>query len=159
MSKGQVYLETTIPSYLAADPSADRIVATRQYMTHRWWLECRQDYSLFISQVVLDELGKGDARIAQRRLEIVRDARFLASSDRIDELATELLAHLSFPNESVADAVHIAVAAVNGLDYLLTWNFRHLANPIRRAQIQSFVADVGLIPPLIATPEELLESA
>ena len=151
-----VYLETTIPSYLTAWRSPDLVMAARQQLTREWWDNRRGDFELFISQLVLDEAGAGDRVAAARRLEAVEGLPLLGLQPDAQELAERLIRVLALPRRAAADAVHIALAVVNGMDYLLTWNCTHIANAVFRPIIESECRSLGYYVPVICTPEELL---
>jgi hypothetical protein len=151
-----VYLETTIVSYLAARPSRDPVTAVHQEITHLWWRTRRRRYTLYASQIVLDEARAGDADVAARRLEFLAEARPLQVSDDATDLAQELLAAGHVPTRAPIDALHIAVATVHGMNYLLTWNCRHIANAERRTGIIAACGGRGYEAPVICTPEELM---
>lgn len=150
-----VYLETTIISYLAARPSSDIVVAGHQKITHDWWQNTRTSYELFASELVVQEASSGDPQLAQKRLVFLTDAKLLQVTDECRDLAKHLIASGVIPVTSVADALHLAVAAVNALDFLLTWNCRHLANAAMRNAITSTLVAAGHSSPIICTPEEL----
>jgi hypothetical protein len=152
-----VYIETTIPSYLAAWPSRDLVTAAHQQITRHWWEIRRHDFDLFISQNVLDEATSGDADAAKRRLEILANLPLLDINDEVGEFAQALLELVPLPPKAAADALHIAVAVVNVMDYLLTWNCSHLANAALRTKIEDACRKKGYVPVIICTPEELLE--
>lgn len=153
-----VYLETTVVSYLTARLSRDLIVAGHQQITHEWWDRRRGDYKLCISQLVLKEAGVGDAQAAQKRLDVLKSMILLEMSDKALELAKGLIRQGALPPKAAEDALHIAIAAMNGIPYLLTWNCRHLANATMRSLIESVCAEYGVKAPIICTPEELLEA-
>ena len=157
--KANVYIETTVPSYLTAWPSRDLVTAAHQQITHHWWETRRQDFNLFISQSVLDEAASGDPGAARRRLEILKDIPLLEITDEVGAFAQELLESVPLPSKAAADALHIAVALVNGMDYLLTWNCKHIANATLRTNIEAVCRGKGYAPTIICTPEELLEVA
>jgi hypothetical protein len=156
-SRGRIYLETTIISYLAARPSRDLRVAAHQQATAEWWAGGRHDFELYVSQVVLEEAAAGDADAAARRLGLIEGLAFLNLTDACLALAEKLVEDGSVPAEAEADALHIAVAAVHGMDYLLTWNCRHIANAMMRTRIQASCFEAGYDAPVVCTPEELLE--
>jgi hypothetical protein len=151
-----VYLETTIPSYLTAWKSPDVVMAARQQLTREWWDNRRQAFDIFISQLVIDEASAGDPEAVARRLSVLEDIPLVESQGDTDELVESLVRSLSLPNRATADAVHIALAVVNGMDYLLTWNCTHIANAVNRPIIESVCESVGYQAPVICTPEELL---
>jgi hypothetical protein len=157
VSLPKLYLETTIPSYLVARPSRDVRLAADQVATHEWWDECHQDYEMFISQVVLKEARRGDAGFAAARLERMTGIPVLSDLREAAELAKRLLADRIVPAVAVDDATHIALAAAHGMDYLLTWNCRHINNHRIRARIEQTCETVGLICPDICTPIELMK--
>ncbi len=155
-----MYIETTIISYLVSRPSRDLLVAAHQQVTHVWWTDRRPKFECFVSQVVLDEASAGDPAEAKKRNEAVRDFPALEVTEDAEELTRAVLASGALPPQAVRDAAHIAaahiaVAAVHDVDYLLTWNCKHLANAqiIRRV---SAVCSERYNMPLICTPEELM---
>ena len=81
--KPKVYLETSVISYLASWPSRDLIVAANQQLTQEWWQVRRQDFDLFISQLVIQEASAGDEGAAQRRLQVVADIPLLTLSEEV----------------------------------------------------------------------------
>ena len=153
----KVYIETTIPSYLTAWPSRDLVTAAHQQITREWWQTRRQNFDLFTSQLVIDEAREGDPDAANRRLEVLDDIPLLEPGDDVAELAQALIEQVPFPQRAAADALHIAIAVVSGMDYLLTWNCRHIANAARRGAIESVCQSRGYETPIICTPEELFE--
>jgi predicted nucleic acid-binding protein len=153
--KPRIYLETTIPSYLTARPTRDLFVAARQQSTREWW-EQRHGYELFISQVVILECQAGDPGAAAARLEVLAGLPLLDEIAEAKALASKLAENLGLPKRAMADAVHIATAAVYGIDYLLTWNCRHIANATLRRRIQSICNDEGFDSPIICTSDQLL---
>ena len=154
----RVYLETTIPSYLTAWPSRDLIIAAHQQLTKEWWRTRRSEFDLFISQFVLDEAGAGDAQAAQERVAILNPLPLLDISEAVLELASAILQAGIIPAKAARDAAHIAVSAVHGVDFLLTWNCAHIANAQIVKKVQTICAQHGFPCPLICTPEELMGS-
>jgi hypothetical protein len=154
----RVYIETTVVSYLTARPSRDVVIAGHQQITHEWWDRRRENYELCISQLVRKEAGAGDAQAAQERLEVLKPMRVLETSVGSLDLAKELIKAGALPAKAAEDALHIAVVAMNGIPYLLTWNCRHLANAAMRPVIETVCAGKGVKAPIICTPEELLEA-
>jgi hypothetical protein len=155
--KPKVYIETTIPSYLAARPTRDLIVAAHQEITRQWWLERRDRFDLFISQFVVNEAGGGDPEAAEERLRLLDGIAALEVSAEVTSLAELLVARSAVPPRAAADAAHIAVATVHAMDFLMTWNCTHLANAMMTAQIVQVCDAAGYSCPVICTPEELLE--
>ncbi len=155
--KPRVYIETTILSYLVARHSRDLIIAAHQQITLDWWDDDRSEYDVFVSQLVLEECGRGDPEIARERLRIVQQLEVLELTEETRILARGLLKNNAVPRKAAADALHIAIAAVHGMDYLLTWNCAHIANAATRAIIERLCRTAGFVPPVICTPEELTE--
>lgn len=153
-----VYLETTVISYLAAKPSRDVVVAGHQQSTQEWWDERRSDFRPIASQLVVQEAGQGDAQAAERRFSILKDLELFEVTSAATDLARVLIAKGAIPDTSLEDALHVAIAVVNGCQYLLTWNYRHLAGARARERIQALCRNAGYEPAIICTPEELLET-
>lgn len=151
-----VYLETTFISYLVARPSRDLLVAAHQQITQEWWATRRSQFECFVSQVVVDEASEGDETEIQKRLSILASLNALAVSEAAQALAKSILAIGVIPAKAAADAAHIAVASVNEIDYLLTWNCKHLANAQIIRRIESVCEHAGKPMPIICTPEELM---
>jgi hypothetical protein len=153
----RIYVETTLVSYLTARPSRDLIVAGHQQLTHDWWDTRRGDYELCVSQLVLQEAGDGDPQAAQERLDVLATMTMLEIKEVAVELAEELVQAGAVPANAGNDALHIAIAAIHLVPYLLTWNCRHMANATMRAPIESVCASKGFKAPIICTPEEMME--
>ena len=154
--KPKVYIETTIVSYLVAKRSRDLIQSAHQEITRRWW-ERREQFDLYVSRAVAVEAGRGNPEAASRRLAALRGIPRLAAGARVIALAENLVRSGTLPTQARMDAIHVGVAAVNGIEYLLTWNLRHLANATIRGRIDQTVRTAGFVPPIICTPEELME--
>jgi hypothetical protein len=153
--KRKIYVETSVISYLTARPSKTIIGAAHQQITMAWW-ETRNQYELLVSESVLRECGAGDPDAAARRLASLQDVPLLLITEEALQVAESLVAHGIVPIKAAEDALHIAVATVNGVDYLLTWNCRHIANPEVQRNIAKHLEQLGLFLPFICTPEELL---
>ena len=153
----KVYIETTIPSYLAARPSRDLVIGGNQELTHVWWEEQRPSFDLYISQFVLDEAKIGDANAAQRRMDILAGLNELEITEESALLTETLISEGVVPEKAATDAAHIAVAAVNGMDFLLTWNCKHIANARMLKKIYFVCEAAGYSCPLVCTPAELME--
>lgn len=154
-----VYVETSIISYLTARTSRDLLVTANQECTHEWWDGHRSNFELYISPLVLVEAGQGDEEAAQRRLKALESLNMLEIVDEASLLAEALLRALALPRKAQDDAVHIALAAVHHLDYLLTWNCRHINNAEKKALIREVCAGQGYVCPEICTPTELMGGA
>jgi hypothetical protein len=152
----RIYIETTIASHLAARPSRDVVIAGHQQTTREWWDTRRESYEMCISEVVLEEAALGDPQAAQDRLDLLNDMTLLPIAPEVLPLAEALVQAGALPAQAAHDALHIAVSAVNGIPYLLTWNCRHLANATMRPIIEAVCAAKGFKAPIICTPEELL---
>lgn len=155
--KPTVYLETTIIGYLAMRPSGVLRVAANQQTTREWWEGQSGRFSVYVSRFVVDECSGGDRQAAAERLKYLHDVPLLGAPDEVNALAESLVSGVPLPAKAAIDALHIAVAAVNGVEYLLTWNCKHIANPALRARIELICREVGYEPPVICTPHELLE--
>ncbi|NCO35284.1 MAG: DNA-binding protein [Armatimonadetes bacterium CG2_30_59_28] len=151
-----VYLETTIVSYMVSDPSRDLIIAGHQQITRDWWADRRQFFSCSVSQQVVDEASKGDADQAARRLAILHTLPKLPITPTVSQLAEELVQSGAIPPKAAGDAVHVAVATVAGVGYVLTWNCRHIANAQVLKQVANVCAHCGYELPSVCTPEELM---
>ena len=153
--KAKVYLETSVISYITARLSTNLIVAAHQQLTATWWEERSKHFSLFVSQPVIDEAAAGDKKAAEKRLAVMKKIPILDISDIVIDLAEHLIRVKAVPKKAVQDAYHVAVSAVHGMDYLLTWNCKHIANAEMRLKIQQACRDQGVRSPVICTPEEL----
>lgn len=153
--KRTVYVETSIISYLAARPSKTILGAAHQQLTLAWWAH-RHNYDLFISQTVWRECSAGDPDAAARRLAALKGLGVLTVTEEIVTLAEALIAEGALPLKATDDALHIAIATLHRIDFLLTWNCRHIANPIIQEKVADFLENKGLFLPIICTPEELL---
>lgn len=151
-----VYIETSILGYLTARSTKNLILAANIEITKEWWESRRSDFVLYTSQAVLNEVAKGDTEVAAQRIEILRGFQLLEINQAVQDLAAQFLARSNLPPKADIDAIHIATATVHGLDYLLTWNCKHIAN----AQIQGKLAQISLDfdyeLPILCTPYELL---
>jgi len=152
----KAYIETSVISYYTARPSRDVVVAAHQGITHDWWDSHRLDYDLYTSQVVHDEASAGDPSAAAKRIEALQGIKLLDVSDEATELAEKLIANKCLPKKAAEDALHIAVASVHEMDYLITWNCKHIANAQMRSAMENVIRQSGYQPPIICTPEELL---
>jgi predicted nucleic acid-binding protein len=151
-----VYLETSIFGYLVGRPSRDLLASARQQIMDRWWRDQRNRFELFVSAVVEREAGRGDPDAAQRRLAAMAGIPRLIINAEVERLAEQLIKRGAVPEAAAEDALHIAVATVHGVDYLLTWNFRHIDNAEMKPAIRSVCAILGHKCPEICTPEEFL---
>ena len=154
--KPRLYVETTIPSYLTSRPSRDLIVAGHQQITRDWWEKRRDAFHLYISQLVVDEASAGDPGAARERLRVLQELPLLDITPEVEVLTSSILVSGVIPQRAATDAAHIAVAAVHGLDFLLTWNCVHIANALIAKAVAKICGRHGCECPGICTPEELL---
>lgn len=152
------YIETTIPSYYVARMSDSLLQAAKQAATRRWWDGGCSGFDLFTSLETLDEAGKGDPLMAADRLKLLQNIPLLPFPDEGLELAQSLVVSGIVPQKAASDALHIAVASVHCIDYLVTWNFKHIANPFIRDRLRLAVANAGFELPLMCSPDELLQN-
>jgi len=155
--KPRIYIETSIPSYLTARRSRDLIATANQELTQEWWETRRDDFYLVISEFVLREASAGDPIAASNRLAAIAGIPELNVTDEVGLLARILIEQIPIPEKAQLDAFHIAVAAVHGIDYLLTWNCTHINNAELRPIIEALCRSQGFEPPTICTPQELLK--
>ena len=151
----RLYLETTIPSYLVARRSRDLRLAADQETTEEWWATRRKDFDLFVSEAVLEEVSRGDAGFAAARLAALRGLPVLGDSPMAAQVTKRLLAEGIIPWVAADDATHLGLAAAHQMDFLLTWNCRHLANPFVLRQLRVLMGARGLTLPEVCTPIEL----
>lgn len=155
--KKRVYIETTVVSYFTARPSRDIIIAAHQEVTRELWPKLAVEYEMYISGLVYEEASKGDQEQSKMRLEAIRPFRMLDIDDEVRALAASIIAGRGIPEEYPEDALHITVAAANGIEIVLTLNFAHLNNPFTRMMVRQPVENEGYRCPEICSPEELLE--
>ncbi len=153
--KQRIYLETTIISYLAARPSRDLVTAAHQQVTVDWWRDRRPLFEVFISGLVLEELRRGDADAADRRKSIIEGSAVLGFDEHVGRLAHDLIEQKAIPQSAAADALHVAVAAVHKMDFLMTWNCSHINNAQMISRINKACDLKRFECPVICTPEEL----
>ena len=156
MTKPAVYLETSVVGYATSWPSRDLVVAGHQQITRQWFAVRAEAYELYISQLVASEASGGDEVAARERAAFLQGIPRLDITDAAGDLAGKLVANGAVPRKAGEDALHIAVSAVHGVDYLLTWNCKHIANAAMRQAIESACREAGYEPPVICTPEELM---
>jgi hypothetical protein len=142
---------------MTARPSRDPAVAANQETTKQWWLGARASFDLFISRIVLLEIAKGDGEFAKLRLALAKQIRSLDVTPKCDSLAENLLAAGGLPRNAAQDAFHIAIAAVHRMDFLLTWNCRHIANEVLIPRLGSIIKAHGYASPVLCTPPQLLD--
>lgn len=151
-----VYIETSIVSYLRQRPSSEIVMAAHQLLTHRWWNNERTKYELVVSQYVIEEATAGDPTLASERLQALNGIPALPDAPEIRQIADEIMSRAILPRKAEVDALHIATVAHHRIDYLLTWNCRHIANARILPRIHQLLADMNIPIPMICTPEELV---
>ena len=155
--KQKVYIETSVVSYLTARPSRDLITAANQQITNEWWRNRKESFDVFISPLVEEEAGGGDPEASKKRLKALKGIPLLTLSPEMLLFSKQLLAEGLLPPKAAEDAMHIAIATMNGIDCLLTWNFKHIANASVRRKVERICRENGYEPPIICTPQELME--
>lgn len=156
--KAKVYLETSVISYLVARRNQrDLIVAANQELTTEWWETRREKFELYVSAIVLAEVGRGNKEFAAARIAIASALMLAEISGTATALADALVSESGLPLTAYEDALHIAIAATAGIDYLLTWNCKHIANAVIISRVNRVIRTFGLEPPLIYTPQQLME--
>ncbi len=155
--KPTVYIETSVVSYLTARPSRDIVVAAYQQITREWWRSAADRFDLAISALVLSEARAGDPQAARARMNALEDVPLVEATPEAENLAQRLIDEKAVPRQAADDAAHIAIAVTNGMSFLVTWNFRHIANAKMRSRIERTCTQAGYAPPVICTPSELLE--
>lgn len=156
MTKSAVYLETSVVGYATSRLSRDLVVAAHQQITREWFASRAHRYELFVSQLVVGEASGGDVEAARERAAFLQGIPRLGITGAAGELAAKLVESGAVPRKATEDALHIAVAALHGVDYLLTWNCKHIANASMRQAIEGVCREAGFEPPVICTPEELM---
>jgi len=152
----KVYIETTIPSYLVAKPNRDIVILSHQEISKDWWENERNKYELYISEYVIGEIRKGDNILSQKRIELIKDIFLLEHNNDIEILAREYLRLLGFPEKAAIDILHIAYSVYYEMDYLLTWNCKHLTNACFKVKLLKLNNKLGYKTPEICTPEQLI---
>ena len=155
--KAKVYIETSIPSYLTARPSNDIRAMANQNTTIEWWENRKSAFEVFISEFVVAESSQGHPEASARRMAVLEGITALEVHDEARTLAKALIIEGPLPKKAEIDAYHIAVATVNAMDYLLTWNCTHIANAVMRPKVEFVCRSHGYEPPIICTPQELME--
>ena len=152
-----VYIETSIISYLRQRPSSQVVMSARQLLTHQWWNDERGNYELVTSQYVIDEASDGDPVLAAERLQSLEGILLLPLDPQIGVIAREIMSRAILPPKASIDALHIAMVAHHEIQYLLTWNCKHIANAKILPRIYKVLSDLGLPIPIICTPEEMVD--
>lgn len=151
-----VYIETSVVSYLRQMPSSQVVMAARQLLTHQWWNDERTKFDLVVSQLVIDEASAGDRALAAERLELLEGIPLLPLDPVIADIADEIMSRMILPERARTDALHIAMVAHHRIQFLLTWNCRHIANALILPRIHAVLNDLSIPIPVICTPEEMV---
>ena len=157
MGKPTVYIESTVISYYANQRSKNLIVAAYQEITADWWENELNKFQPCISQFTIEEISRGDSVAAKKRLNAVRNFSLLDLPDEVFNLARRYLKEVQIPRKSQLDAFHISASVVNRMEYILSWNFHHIANVFVKEKIRKINDQIGIETPVICTPEELIE--
>ncbi|MBC7785527.1 MAG: type II toxin-antitoxin system VapC family toxin [Burkholderiales bacterium] len=155
--KQSVYIETTIISYLTAWPSRDLVRVAQQRITMDWWTNARAHFDTVTSELVVLEASAGDPEAAAERIKALESISMLTVTEEASRLADNLIHAGAIPSVASRDALHVGICASNGIHYLLTWNFKHLANATLRDRITDICEESGYAAPVICTPDELSE--
>lgn len=155
--KRTIYIETSVVSYLVADMSDNIRVSGHQLATHDFW-KLLPGYEVSISDTVVEEASKGDEGKIQKRLQRIRDFRVLEIDEKTQALAINLVGEKAIPAKCPEDALHIAVAAINAIEFIVTWNFKHINNPFMMRKLSDVVTSSGYPMPVICSPEEFMEA-
>jgi predicted nucleic acid-binding protein len=154
--KESIYLETTIISYYSSRPNRDIVIAGHQQITKDFIDKSALQYDIFVSELVIEECKSGDKEAAILRLELLKTFNLLELNDAALSLAKSLISGKIVPNQYAEDALHIALATIHGMDYLVTWNCKHIANAHIRNKLEKAIRNHGYVLPVICTPEELM---
>lgn len=152
----RLYLETSVISYYSARPSRDVVTLAHQQLTRDWWQTQLPRYEIFVSDLVYLEAEQGDPGAIRRRKETLDSFGILKTNDSIRALADIYSKRIPLPKKAGADALHLAIASWHSMDYLLTWNCRHIANGYVIRRIAEINLELATVSPTICTPEELL---
>ena len=131
-------------------------MAAHQVLTHKWWNDERSKYELVTSQYVIDEASAGAPVLAADRLQTLDGIPLLPPAPEIPQIAGEIISRGILPPKAQVDALHIASVAHHRIQYLLTWNCKHIANAKILPRIHNVLNEFGIPIPIICTPEELL---
>jgi predicted nucleic acid-binding protein len=156
MARPKIYIETSVISYLTARPSRDVVVLAHQQLTRDWWENRRSEFEVFASAIVALEAERGDPAAARARIDLLANIPRLSASQAAEGLVPILLRETGLPTKAYADMAHVALAAVHGMQYLLTWNCRHIANAMILRTVVRSCRQLGYEPPVVCTPEELM---
>nr|VFK78759.1 MAG: hypothetical protein BECKSD772D_GA0070982_102419 [Candidatus Kentron sp. SD] len=144
-----VYVESFVVSYLTSRPSRDVVVAGHQAITVEWWQFGRSAYEVFVFPLVIEEISAGDPAAAEERIEAIDGIPSIPISTDAQLIAEALISSKAIPANSLRDALHIAIMATQDIDYLLTWNFKHIDNANTRLLASDTVSGFGYACPIL----------
>ncbi len=159
ISKPQIYIETSVLSYLVSRISSNLVLAAYQQITRNWWEFQLPYYQPVTSDFVIEEITKGDATLSKERLKLIQKFRKLPVTDDVINLGDRYLRELVIPRKASLDAYHLSISVIHGMDFVLSWNFRHMANAFVRRKVEIINSGLGIVTPTICTPEELIREA
>ena len=154
--KPKVYLETTIISFLAARPSRDILTTAKQAVTHEWWANQKNESELYISEVVLGEISSGDEDAIERRLQVAKGLYSLELTESCFNIAKQLIGDI-IPESVAEDAYHVSLAIEHNIEYLLTWNMKHINKTETKYAIMELCKLNEYNCPIICSPFEMIE--
>ena len=153
--KNKIYIETSVISYYVAKRSDNIRVAGHQLSTIDMW-EKLDEFEVYISDIVVEEASRGTLEQSDARLFALKDFQLLDRNEKVLELTKILLLQKAIPEKCPEDAAHIAIASVYNIDYIVTWNFKHINNPFMKKKIRKIIEETGYICPVLCSPEELI---
>jgi hypothetical protein len=154
--KPKIYIESSVVSYLIAKPTRDLVSAAHQQLTREWCDKSLKKFDVYVSTLILSEISRGDKDASVERNRVIANIPVLSVNMDALDLASQILAKSGLPKKAGDDATHIACATLSGMDFLLTWNCKHIANATIRKKVEMIISDAGFVCPVIATPEELM---
>ena len=153
----KVYIETSVISYYTSNTNRDIVIAGHQVSTKDFWNKLVTNRLIpVISALVIREVSQGNTKIAKKRKDVIQGFLVLDISKEAEDLSNLLIKHHGIPRECPEDALHIAIASVEKIDFIATWNFKHINNPFTKNKIKEIIENAGYICPILASPEELL---
>ena len=154
--KRKVYIESSVVSYYTGRSSRDVVIAGRQQSTQDFWPPLSRELLPHVSALVVKEAGNDDPEMARKRLDAIHSFSVLATTPDSERLAAEILASHGIPEEYPEDALHVAIAAIAGMEFIVTWNFSHINNPFTKMMIRQTVENAGYECPEIVPPDAFL---
>lgn len=155
--KESIYIENSVIGYYTSRPNPDILTRAHQEITRKWWPKAIKKYNVFVSEIVIDEASRGDPNIAKKRLEEIKNFTVLEKTKDVDNLSQVYIDKLNIPPKSIGDADHLAIACLNEIDYLVTWNCAHICNAEIIKKLMKINNQLGVHTPIICTPESLME--